>query len=100
MPKYDDYNNRERKKLSQKRNSGHNGKFSQKHIRVQIEIQKQRKIDYTKYESITIDEINQNVLFFKNYSQKSFGGTLALIMTTRSSISSNKVSISSPQSSI
>lgn len=44
MPKYDDYNNRERKKLSQKRNSGYNGKFSQKHIRVQIEIQNRERL--------------------------------------------------------
>ena len=35
MPKYDDESHRERKKTSHKKNSDYNGKFSQKHIRLQ-----------------------------------------------------------------
>lgn len=35
MPKYNDESNRERKKFSHKKNNDYNGKFSQKHIRLQ-----------------------------------------------------------------
>lgn len=38
MPKYDDESNRERKKVSHKKNNDFNGKFSQKHIRLQTSV--------------------------------------------------------------
>ena len=44
MPKNNDESNRERKKFSHKKNSDYNGKFSQKHIRLQINCKRSTNI--------------------------------------------------------
>ena len=49
MPKYDDESNRERKKFSHKKNRDYNGKFSQKHIRLQSKCKRRSNITTMKH---------------------------------------------------